>query len=82
MRPIYGMIAGFPLLFGGIFLVIAWQVGPQPMMDAARYKAFTAVTDGRIVESCLAMEFDPAVRDPIRGDGSLWRTDIPQKAKH
>lgn len=60
MRPIYGMIAGFLLLFGGIFLAIAWQIGPQPMMDAARYKTFTAHADGRIVESWLAMEFDPA----------------------
>lgn len=60
MRPINGLIAGFMLLFGGIFLAIAWQVGPGPMVDAAHYKTFTEQTDGRIVESWLAMEFDPA----------------------
>ena len=60
MRPIYGIIAGFMLLFGGIFLAIAWQVGPAPMIDSVRYKTFTAQTKGRIVESWLAMEFDPA----------------------
>lgn len=60
MRPVFGMIAGFLLLIGGIFLAVAWQVGPEPMVDAAHYKTFTAKTDGRIVESWLAMEFDPA----------------------
>ncbi len=55
-----GEVSGaFLLLFGGIFLAIAWQVGPEPMIDAARYKTFTAHSNGRIVESWLAMEFDP-----------------------
>ena len=60
MRPFLVMIAGFMLLFGGIFLAVAWQVGPEPMIDAAQYKTFTVHTNGRIVESWLAMEFDPA----------------------
>lgn len=60
MRPFLGMIAAFLLMVGGILLAVAWQVGPAPMIDSARYKTFTAQTKGRIVESWLAMEFDPA----------------------
>jgi hypothetical protein len=58
--PLIGMIAGFLLLFGGIFLDVAWIVGPQPLIDSRRYLAFTGTATGRIVESWAALEFDPA----------------------
>jgi hypothetical protein len=59
--PLVGLIAGFMLLFGGIFLAVAWMVGPKPWLDARQYAPFTAHTDGHIVESWVALEFDPAV---------------------
>jgi len=57
--PIIGMVGGFMLLFGGIFLAIAWSAGPQPWLDSRRYAPVTAHVDGRIVESWSAIEFDP-----------------------
>jgi hypothetical protein len=57
---IIGLIAGFLLLFGGVFLAIAWSTGPQPFIDSFTYASFTAQTSGRIVESWTAVEFNPA----------------------
>ncbi|MEO5625391.1 MAG: hypothetical protein ABIQ70_05230, partial [Dokdonella sp.] len=56
MRPIAAIILGF----ASVFLALAWQVGPQPSIDAAHYSAFTAHADARIVASWVAIEFDPA----------------------
>jgi hypothetical protein len=61
VAPLIGLIAGFVLLFGGIFLAVAWTVGPKPFLDARQYAPFTAHADGHIVESWIALEFDPAV---------------------
>jgi hypothetical protein len=58
--PIIGILAGFLLLFGGVFLAIAWTTGPERLFDSYRYAAFGARTSGRIVESWAAIEFDPA----------------------
>ena len=58
--PVIGVVAGFLLLFGGIFLGVAWQVAGQPLVDAHRYAPFTATASGRIVESWAALDFDPA----------------------
>lgn len=60
LRPFLGMIAGLLLGIGGIFLAVAWQVRPKSLFDSAGYKTFTAHTIRRIVESWLAIEFDPA----------------------
>jgi hypothetical protein len=57
--PIIGMVAGSLLLFGGIFLDVAWIVGPQPLIDSWHYATFTGKATGRIVESWAALEFDP-----------------------
>ena len=57
--PIIGMVGGFMLLFGGVFLAIAWSTGPQPWLDSHRYAPVTAQIPGRIVESWAAIEFDP-----------------------
>jgi hypothetical protein len=59
--PLIGLIAGFMLLFGGIFLAVAWMVGPKPLLDSRQYAPFTAHANGRIVESWIALEFDPAL---------------------
>ena len=57
--PVIGMLAGFLLLFGGIFLAVAWTAGPQPLIESYRYAPFTAQAQGRIVESWIALDFDP-----------------------
>lgn len=57
--PVIGMLAGFLLLFGGIFLAVAWTAGPQPLIDSWYYAPFTAQVSGRIVESWTALDFDP-----------------------
>lgn len=57
--PIIGLFSGFLLLFGGIFLAVAWMVGPQPLIDSYTYRPFTAQVNGRIVESWAALDFDP-----------------------
>jgi hypothetical protein len=61
VAPLIGLFAGFVLLFGGIFLSIAWTVGPKVLLDAHQYAPFTARADGHIVESWVALEFDPSV---------------------
>ncbi len=58
--PIIGIFAGFLLLFGGIFLGVAWQMAVQPIVDAHRYAPFTATASGKIVESWAALDFDPS----------------------
>jgi len=57
--PVIGLFSGFLLLFGGIFLAVAWTVGPQPLIDSYTYRPFTAQVNGRIVESWAALDFDP-----------------------
>ena len=58
--PLIGLFAGFLLLFGGMFLGIAWQAAMKPLVDMRQYAAFTSATSGRIVESWAALDFDPA----------------------
>lgn len=57
---VLGLVAGFFLLFSGIFLAVAWSTGPQPLIDSFRYAPYTGQASGRIVESWTAVEFDPA----------------------
>lgn len=69
--PLMGLIAGLMLLFGGIFLAVAWMCWPQQMVDAHHYAPFTASAQGRIVDGWLALDFDPAELP----DGSLrWQS--------
>jgi hypothetical protein len=65
LRPIAALILGF----ASVFLVLAWQLGPQPLIAARHYAAFGAHADGRIVESWLALDLDPA----RVGDHTHWR---------
>jgi hypothetical protein len=58
--PLIGVLAGFLLLFGGIFLAIAWMIGPQAYIDSLRYAVYTGHTGGHIVDSWAALEFDPS----------------------
>jgi len=52
-----------------VFLTLAWKSGPQRVIDAREYASFTAAAPGRIVESWLAIEFDPA----RVGAAGFWR---------
>ncbi len=52
-----------------VFLTLAWKSGPQRVIDAREYASFTATAPGRIVESWLAIEFDPA----RVGAAGFWR---------
>jgi hypothetical protein len=54
------MIAGFFLLVGGIFLDVAWTVGPQYLLESRQYRDFTGTVNGRIVEGWVALDLDPA----------------------
>ncbi len=39
--------------------MIGWKIGPQRSIDAARMRKLTVRTEGRIVESWLALEWNP-----------------------
>ena len=60
LGPFLRLLAAFLLLFGALALTIAWQAGPQPLLDARAYSTLTARADGRIVEAWLAVHWDPA----------------------
>jgi hypothetical protein len=65
VRPLAAAILGF----AGVFLGMAWLVGPQPMIDHARYSKYTARADGHVIDSWLALEFDPG----DMGSHRKWR---------
>ncbi len=60
VAPVLGLFAGFLMLFGGIFLAVAWQAAAKPIIDSRYYAPFTASVSGKIVESWAALDFDPA----------------------
>jgi len=43
-----------------VLLVLSWQSAPERLIDAHRFASFTARADGRILESWLALEWDPS----------------------
>jgi hypothetical protein len=59
LGPLIRVLAAIFLGIAGVFLIIAWQAAPQRALDAAKYAAFTAGAEGRIVESWLAIEWNP-----------------------
>jgi len=66
---LYTLLAVGLLAFSGIFLLIAWQFGPNVWFRAWEYKKLTSHVDARIVDSWLALEFDAKdVRNP-----EFWR---------
>lgn len=71
VAPLLGLIGGFMLLFGGIFLAVAWATCAQPLIDSQRYAPMTAHTSGHIVDSWAAIEFDPA---DVPRDKLYWHT--------
>jgi hypothetical protein len=76
-----GKVAGLTLgwglrLYAAIFLgaaavvlTIGWKQGPERALHAREFASFTASASGRIVESWLAVEFDPRRVGPA----GFWR---------
>ena len=62
-------VAAFLLGIAGLLLTVAWQNGPQRYLDARDYAQFTAMQSGRIAESWLALEWNPAEM----GELTRWR---------
>ena len=64
LRLVFGRLTGFAaalqLGFAVVTLTIAWQLGAQPAIDAARYAHYTAQSQGTVSASWIALEFDPA----------------------
>lgn len=52
------MIAAIVLGAAAIFLTTAWLFGPKIQLEHSQYSRFTASSDGRIVESWVALELD------------------------
>ncbi|MEO8346318.1 MAG: hypothetical protein ABI607_11550 [Betaproteobacteria bacterium] len=55
---VYMLVAVGLMAFSSVFLLIGWQFGPLPIIEAQQYKKFTGHVDAKIVESWLALEFD------------------------
>jgi hypothetical protein len=73
LRLAFGRLTGFAAAFqlgiAVVTLTIAWQLGPQPAIDAARYAHYTAREQGKVSASWIALEFDPAEV----GDSPYWK---------
>lgn len=61
--------AGIWLGIGGMVLAIAWQAGPQRAIEAHQFSKLTSQVDGHIVESWLALDWNPAEM----GENMRWR---------
>ena len=66
-----GFVAAMPLAFAGVFLIVAWNVGPRRLIEAGHLRPYTTRVEGRLVESWLALDFDPAAMAKHR----LWRPE-------
>ena len=76
VSPLIRFAAAFPLGLAIVLLSAGWLVGPQRFVDAYRFRTYTAAADGRIVDSWLALEFDPVAQ----GDRGNWAG--PARATH
>jgi hypothetical protein len=63
------IVAAIVLGAGAVFLAVGWLFGVKPLLEAREFASFTARAEGRIVESWLALELDPA----RVGAGGHWR---------
>ncbi len=69
MHKVLGFYAAIFLGAAGLVLTVAWQNGPQRVLDANEFALLTTQKTGRIVESWLALEWNPAEM----GDLKRWR---------
>ncbi len=70
LSPLTGLFTAIPLVIACLLLAIAWRVGPQRLRDTAHLRTLTAHTDGRIVESWLALDWNPA---RLNWEHHYWR---------
>src|SRR4051812_7688048 len=54
---------------GGVVLSVAWHAAPQKILDMRKFDTLSARAPARIVESWLAVEFDPGQM----GSAPNWR---------
>ena len=76
VSPLVRLLAAFPLGFAIVLLSAGWLVAPQRLLDGYRFRTYTAHAQGRIVDSWLALEFDPVAQ----GDRGNWSG--PARATH
>lgn len=76
VSPLIRFAAAFPLGLAIVLLSAGWLVGPQHFVDAWRFRTYTASAEGHIVDSWLALEFDPLAQ----GDRGNWAG--PARATH
>jgi hypothetical protein len=74
--PLLRLYAALFLGAGAIFLTLGWKTGPQRVLDAWEFSTFTARAEGRIVQSWIAVEFDPA----RVGAAGRWRASARASA--
>jgi hypothetical protein len=70
LGPFIRLIAAFILGAAGVFLTMVWQLAPQRLIDAAHYAKFTTAVTGQIVESWVAVEWNPA---DMRKESLHWQ---------
>jgi type IV secretory pathway VirB3-like protein len=68
-RRLQLVLCALMIAFASVFLVVGWIAGPQVLLRAHQYAAFTGHVDARIVDSWLALEFDPST---VRNQ-TFWR---------
>ena len=54
------LAAAMILAAAGLFLTLAWQIGPQVLIRHIQYAKLTGHADARIIESWLALDVDLA----------------------
>jgi hypothetical protein len=69
MHKVLGFYAAIFLGAAGVVLTAAWQYGPQRVLDADEFALLTEQKTGRIVESWLALEWNPSEM----GELKRWR---------
>lgn len=69
LGPLAMLQAAAYIGIAGFVLVMAWQNGPQRLIDAGNAAQFTVHKDARIVDSWVALEFDPG----DMGKNTNWR---------
>ena len=63
------LVAVLLLGVGAVILSTGWLLGAKPLLEAREFASFAGRAEGRIVESWLALEIDPA----RVGAGGHWR---------
>lgn len=69
MGRFYALYAAFFLGVGGLMLAVGWQAGPHKYLEGREIAALSVRVPARIVESWVALEFDPRQM----GDYTNWQ---------